>query len=407
MTVAPSGDVWYVSPSLDVVAWVRADGSIRTFGGSGVSRPGILTNGPDGDLWFGAGSSAVGAITPAGEITTHDAPADLSAPQYLVAGPDGNIWFTAPRVELDDPIGRITPAGEVQTFDESGAVCRTTAPCWNIWGGVDLTVGPDDDLWFADTEGQIVRSTVDGDLSVWHAPGYPVGPFVVGADDRLWIGGGSGGSFGGRIFRLDPRTGGLRTFAVAGRGLTTHRLVAGPDGRVWFVAGNDRIGRITTDGTVRTFGSTAVHDVEELVLGPDGALWFSAHRRIGRITTTGRITTWSHPAVGRALALTTGDDDNVWFVTPAASRIGRITPTGRFSLFRSDDVVVAEDDVEALATDDGIWVTSTGTDRVAHVTYDGAITTTDVAPLSHGLAIGADGDLWVGQIGGVARVELP
>jgi virginiamycin B lyase len=404
LTVAASGEVWYVSPSLDLVARVRADGTIRTFGGSGVSAPGLLTAGPSGDLWFGAGSTAVGAVTSTGEVTVHDSPADLSAPQHLLAGPDGNIWFTAPRVELDDPIGRVTPDGDIRTFDEA-AVCRTAEPCSHIWGGVDLTLGPDGNLWFVDTEGQIVRATTDGDLSVWAAPGYPVGPIAIGADDRLWIGGGVGGRTGGRIFRLDPRSGRLHTFRRPGLGGETHDLVAGPDGRVWFLTGRDRIGRIGVDGTVRTFAWPTIHDIDDLAVGPNGALWFSSHRRINRLRTSGAITTFSHTAVGRAVALTAGPDGNLWFVTPAASRIGRITPEGRFSLVRSPDVVVGERGVDALADSDGLWLTSTGNDRVAHVSTHGTITTAAVGPLSDGLALGEDGDLWVGVVGGVARVD--
>ncbi len=404
LTVATSGDVWYVAPTLDVVGRVRPDGVIRTFGGSGVSAPGVLSTGPGDQLWFGAGGTAIGSISAVGDITTHDAPADTSQPQDLLVGPDGNVWFTAPRAEADDPIGRLTPGGDVRTFGD-GAVCRTARPCFHVWGGVDLTTGPDGRLWFLDTEGQIVRSTLDGELTVWAAPGYPMSSIAVGADHRLWIGGGVGGRTGGRIFRLDPATGHLRRFHGAGLGAETRDLVVGPDGRIWFIAGSDRIGRISTDGTIRTFRDPAVRDIEDLVVGADGALWFSSHRRITRLTTAGTMTGHTHPALGRALALVAGADGNLWFVTPAASRIGRLTPTGRFFLTRHPEVVVAEGNVETVAVQDGLWVTSTGTDRVVHVAFDGTVETTVIGPLAHGLAAGPGDEVWVGVRGGIAHVE--
>jgi streptogramin lyase len=402
LTVGSTGEVWYLAPDRDVLGLLRNDGSVRTFGGSRLSDPQSLIPGEAGTLWFAAGPTALARAESSGAITVHHGQTNLSEPFAMANGPDGNVWFTAPRVETDDAIGRVTPGGEVQTFDDE-PVCRTTAPCFPVWGGRDLVTGPDGNLWFIDTENQVVRSTPDGDLAAWAAPGQDLSSLVVGPDGNLWMAGSAGGR--GAIFRLAVATGRIRTFTDPHLGRFTGDLVAGTDGRLWFAVGSDRIGRMTVGGAVKVFADRRVRDIEELQVGSDGTLWFSSHRQISQISPQGRITGFRHPNVGRAVALTPADDGDLWFVGPAASRVGRISPTGQFSLLRHPDFIVSEERVEAVATGDGVWVTSTGNDRLVEVTTTRTVTSIAVAPLARGLVVAADGDLWFGIVGGVGRLD--
>jgi streptogramin lyase len=62
-------------------------------------------------------------------------------------------------------------------------------------------------------------------------------------------------------------------------------LAVGADGNLWFTNANNRIGRITVDGVVSTYDTTA-YDVRrpfDLTTGPDGNLWFTSldNDRIG------------------------------------------------------------------------------------------------------------------------------
>ena len=86
--------------------------------------------------------------------------------------------------------------------------------------------------------------------------------------------------------------GGDRRVPAAG-GDRSGGIAAGPDGALWYIEeGTDRIGRITTAGTVTAgfaipttpspvpFGDLAfVAAADQITLGPDGALWFSGRAR--------------------------------------------------------------------------------------------------------------------------------
>src|SRR6266478_7098739 len=71
-------------------------------------------------------------------------------------------------------------------------------------------------------------------------------------------------------------------------------IVTGLDGALWFVEfGGNKIGRITTDGTIREFPvPTAISLPRFIAAASDGALWFTegAGNKIGRITTDGVVT---------------------------------------------------------------------------------------------------------------------
>src|SRR5262249_29864406 len=90
-------------------------------------------------------------------------------------------------------------------------------------------------------------------------------------------------------------------------------ITAGPDGALWFseFTGN-RIGRITTGGTVTEFViPTAASGPQGITTGPDGALWFAEAvvNKIGRITTAGTITEFTVPtAGGRPFSIVSGPD---------------------------------------------------------------------------------------------------
>src|SRR6478609_2841734 len=96
-------------------------------------------------------------------------------------------------------------------------------------------------------------------------------------------------------------------------------IAVGPDGALWFtsgfVAGNSRIGRITTGGAITSFGDPGQIDVpHSITAGPDGAMWFTAGESgvdgaVGRIAMDGTITTSALPSPSiHPTAITTGPD---------------------------------------------------------------------------------------------------
>src|SRR5271157_5780166 len=140
-------------------------------------------------------------------------------------------------------------------------------------------------------------------------------------------------------------------------------IVAAPDGALWFTEFNgNKIGRITTAGSIGEYSGLTGSGPVGIVVGPDGALWFTEcynninANSIGRITTAGllseysaNLTTYSCPygiAVGSDGALwftefftgmstsagpeyiAAGSDGALWFTEFNLGRIGRITTAG-------------------------------------------------------------------------------
>jgi virginiamycin B lyase len=113
-------------------------------------------------------------------------------------------------------------------------------------------------------------------------------------------------------------------------------ITTGPDGALWFTEPYlDKIGRITTKGTIREFkmprGSTLPGSLGNITQGPDGALWFNDFtvNKIGRITTRGVIIEFEIPTPGSfPIDITQGPDSALWFTENAANQIGRITTDG-------------------------------------------------------------------------------
>jgi virginiamycin B lyase len=92
--------------------------------------------------------------------------------------------------------------------------------------------------------------------------------------------------------------------------------------------GPNKIGRITTSGTITDFPlPSPVSGPVGIAAGPDGALWFAerATNKIGRITTTGTITEFPLPTPqSLPLRITAGPNNTLWF-TEQIGQIGRIT----------------------------------------------------------------------------------
>ncbi len=90
-------------------------------------------------------------------------------------------------------------------------------------------------------------------------------------------------------------------------GLT--RLVAGPDGALWFTEGSaNQIGRITTGGQVSEFPVPTVNS------GP-----YDHHPRAG-LEFDEQL---SNQVIDAHVSATSGPDGAVWFLNPAADQIGR------------------------------------------------------------------------------------
>jgi hypothetical protein len=209
-----------------------------------------ITAGPNGNVWFttqvsrGLGSTpAIGEITPSGQIIEFPAPVAVSD---LTEGADGNLWFM-----YNNEIGKMTPSGNI-TLSPYPILQPNPYDNPNYFTLYGLTAGPDGNIWFVETQ--------------------PYPPLTTATSPTLYIGKITpGGQITTYPLANDPnigRTGVLDSFG----GLTT-----GPDGKLYFIEGN-QIGQVTLNGSnPATFvqipiptGSTG----EGITAGPDGNTWF-------------------------------------------------------------------------------------------------------------------------------------
>lgn len=222
--------------------------------------------GSDGNLWFSEwGSKKIGKITTTGTVTEYPVPSEHT-PSYITAGPDGNLWFvwTSNSNSKLHGIDKLTTSGKFTEYLLPEGNEEIT----------DITPGPNGEqaLWFtvafylaSERSGErIDRITTAGKITAE----YPLPELAEERTRRLG------------------------------------RIVAGPDGNLWYTVGSsenghEKIVKMTTAGvaTVYTLGP-ANNQVEGLAVGPndEDALWVTEDEvgrtgfsRIAKITTSGAI----------------------------------------------------------------------------------------------------------------------
>jgi streptogramin lyase len=180
------------------------------------------------------------------------------------------------------------------------------------------------------------------------------------------------------------------------------RMVAGPDGNLWFVetAGN-KIGRVTTSGVFTEFAlPTAKSGPQDITVGPDGALWFveghPGRGAVGRITTDGAITEYLLPPKNLPVGIATGSDGNLWITIPGQPFLRRITPQGLSTKYPLPHPVGTPGQIIA-GPDGDLWFavrSPNKIDRIDPVT--GAVTEFALgnATYPNDLTSGPDGNVW-------------
>jgi hypothetical protein len=195
--------------------------------------------------------------------------------------------------------------------------------------GVVLVVGPG--VWGAVSAAPAIAASPPGTITNYTGPGIS-GPngIAAGPDGALWFTNAGNNSIG-RI-----TTNGIVTY-YTGPGISDPRgIAAGPDGALWFTnAGNNSIGRITTSGIVTNYTDPGPGYPWGIAAGPDGALWFTnvdgdGISSIGRITTSGTVTSYTGPGISDPLWIAAGPDGALWFTNtyPGNISIGRIQAGG-------------------------------------------------------------------------------
>jgi streptogramin lyase len=227
---------------------------------------------------------------------------------------------------------RAIPAGRITEFP---------IPISNNYTRIGgITAGPDGNLWFTQL-GVIWRMSPNGNLSkfplvepsdVSYNSSVSGGEIVVGPDGNLWF-----TQADQKIGRITPN-GTITEFPLPTAAfLEPNSITAGPDGNLWFTRQiSNMIGRISTSGVATEFPlPPSQTDPNDIISGPDGNLWFIldadqiAGPKIGRITPNGTVTVFSFPGTQSVDVdgLIVGPDGNFWFTDPNNNKIGRFSPT--------------------------------------------------------------------------------
>ena len=303
-----------------------------------VSNPFGVAPGPDGNVWFTETTPGiVGRITPAGAVTeftlpTAPSPFGAGKPLAIAPGPDGALWFTEQQVKR---IGRVTTSGAVTEY----TVSTTGTPQY-------VTAGPASDggLWFTESPDRIARiSPSDPGTIVEYAtvlPATTLGGVTVGPDGNIWFTETDYNSNSARVARLDLTmlagcSGNpslcVTEWTVPGQGGSSllAGITSGPDGAIWFTS-NGKVNRITTAGTITQFEAGSASAGAGITRGRDGALWYAGFgQKIGRITTSGALTEiYVSAGFTSPRCITAGPDGNIWFAELTADKIGVIQGIG-------------------------------------------------------------------------------
>ncbi|HEY2631021.1 MAG TPA: hypothetical protein VGI26_01440 [Solirubrobacteraceae bacterium] len=119
-------------------------------------------------------------------------------------------------------------------------------------------------------------------------------------------------------------------------------MAVGPDKNIWFVEGRsegliergEKIGRITTAGTITEFALPAGYEAQGIAAGPDGNLWFTSPKlsenvKLVKMSLSGTVFTgYSLPNGSGPSDIIPGPDGNMWFANNSEGKVGKVTTSG-------------------------------------------------------------------------------
>ena len=297
------------------------------------NKPRYIAAGSDGNMWFTEATpgNAIGRITPAGVVTEFPVPTANAVPDHIIAAGDGNLWFT----ESGSTANKIAKATTTGTITEFSTLFAPPPPDQPI-GLVDRGDG---NIWYvaygsSRTGFTSYNGSLAGETSI---PTAAAGPFDIaaGSDNNLYYTETNADKIG-RIHDLFSAQSEIALTA----GTQPRDIVRGPDGNLWFTEytrGN--IGRLSPNsfsvtGEFPTL--TPLSGPWSLTVGQDNAIWFteqgstgSTVDKIGRITTGGTVSEYPSPVTGLLMqGIATAPDGSLWFAEPGAGanpgRIGKL-----------------------------------------------------------------------------------
>jgi virginiamycin B lyase len=214
----------------------------------------------------------------------------------------------------------------------------------------------------------------------------------------------------GRIWFTEFNAGALAAVTTAGTvteyptGGQPCAIAVGPDGNLWTGGYGPSIEKVTTGGSVTTYSVPGAH-VCGLVSGPGGLLWFAdyGNDKVGTISTSGTVNEYPLPAGVSPLGIAVGSDGNLWVSCTGPSEIVKVSPSGSVLATYSTGISAGEQPEYIVAASNGrLYFTEAAFsvskhDKIARITTGGAISEIgSVAPQSYPNVIvaGKDGNLY-------------
>lgn len=312
-------------------------------------QPMGLAQGPGGLLWTTDGTGALVSFDPASSAyASYVVDATHAGPTSLAFDANGTLWFAD-----GSKIGKFDTVTHAVTTYATGLAANARV--------MTIVAGPPGTMWFYDEEtnnpplsigkpsafGTIATAT--GAIVEYPTPNA-VAPVLltesmayVAADAALWFADGKNAAIG----RVDA-SGNYTSFPLAdpsSPNIVPHRVVAGPDGKLWFAASNLGLGQSfigTVDPSTKTVAryqqGVIAGEFEALIVGSDKNLWF-AQRPLGGIgfsnaAAIGVVNPATHavyeyptllPPNAVAAELVDRGDRTIWLLDSAFGQIGKVT----------------------------------------------------------------------------------
>lgn len=308
------------------------------------------SGGEAGGLGLGGGGADNPATYDDGVFTMWPIPGGLT-PMVVTMGPDQNLWFT----EFEGNIGRMTPDGDVAVF-----------PLPSGRRGDHIISGPDGQLWFTDNSPQgISRITTAGvvsEIPLTDANAIPTS-LAAGPDGNVW----GACIYDDFIVKITPQ-GALTKYTPSEAPDTgVNSITADADGALWFgMSYRSKIGRISTDGVSTAFDLTNTNDrARQVALGVDGNVWYANSGSVGKVTSQGEVVDFYLGSGREPSRPTIGADGAMWFWITAPGKLLRVTTAGEITTHDAPYLT----DMRSLTAgpNDKLWFADRGSARIGSV----------------------------------------